>query len=143
GSSADASIESTLHSSKGNGSSLPAGVREEMENSFGNDFSGVRIHDDTESRQMSKGLNAQAFTYGQDIFFDRGKFSPGSREGKSLLAHELTHVVQQRNVVQRQPAPAPAKPKLPALNYKSAKAQNTSFSSPDSLGWGTKLETVA
>lgn len=63
-----------------------------MEPSFGADFSGVRIHTDAES--LNRSLNARAFTTGQDIFFSRDSYKPGTSSGRELLAHELTHVVR-------------------------------------------------
>ncbi|HZW65419.1 MAG TPA: DUF4157 domain-containing protein [Hanamia sp.] len=90
-------IESCLSSSKGGGSTLPAATLEQMEGSFGADFSNVRIHNDSSAVQMSRDLNAQAFTHGGDIYFNSGKYDPNSRGGKHLLAHELTHVVQQNS----------------------------------------------
>ena len=99
---ASPSIEKSLQSSKGSGSPLPNATRQRMESGFGADFSAVRIHDDTSARQMSKGLNAQAFTHGNDIYFNSGKYDTNSKGGQRLLAHELTHVVQQgKNVVRR------------------------------------------
>jgi hypothetical protein len=98
------SVESTLHSSKGSGSPLPTSTRRQMEGGFGADFSGVRIHDDNSAKQMSKDLHAQAFTHGKDIYFNSGKYDPQSTGGKRLLAHELTHVVQQNKGVAGQPA---------------------------------------
>ena len=92
---APSNIESRLSSSKGGGSTLPAATREQMESSFGADFSNVRIHNDSSAVQMSRELNAQAFTHGSDIYFNSGKYDANSEGGKHLLAHELTHVVQQ------------------------------------------------
>jgi hypothetical protein len=89
------SLESHLNSSRGSGSSLPEDTRAQMESSFGIDFSGVRIHTDGSAVQMNKDLRAQAFTHGSDIYFNSGKYNPESTEGKKLLAHELTHTVQQ------------------------------------------------
>ncbi len=66
-----------------------------MERRFGVDFRGVRVHTDSNAVQMNKELNAQAFTYGRDIYFGAGRYNPGTSTGKRLLAHELTHVVQQ------------------------------------------------
>jgi len=95
-------IESRLSSSKGGGSSLPAATREQMGNSFGADFSGVRIHSDSSAAHLSQDLGAHAFTHGSDIYFNSGKYDTGSHQGKHLLAHELTHVVQQNpNGIQR------------------------------------------
>ncbi len=92
---ASSDIESQLSTSKGGGSSLPDEVRSFMEPRIGADFGSVRVHTDSEAVQMNQDLNAQAFTHGSDIYFGAGKYSPNSSDGKRLLAHELTHVVQQ------------------------------------------------
>ncbi len=63
--------------------------------SFGADFSGVRVHTDSEADALNQQLSARAFTTGQDIFFREGEYSPGSDSGRELIAHELTHAVQQ------------------------------------------------
>jgi hypothetical protein len=79
------------------GSPLPAGSRQEMEGAFGSDFSSVRVHTSSEAAQLSQSLKARAFTYGDHIFFDHGNYDPESASGKELLAHELTHTIQQRD----------------------------------------------
>ncbi|MFN9954029.1 MAG: DUF4157 domain-containing protein, partial [bacterium] len=79
----------------GGGSPLSMQVRGQMEASFGVDFSGVRVHAGADAAAMAASVDAKAFTHGQDIFFAKGQFAPGSTPGKELLAHELTHVVQQ------------------------------------------------
>ena len=84
-----------LNSTKGSGSPLPSGTNSFMSNAFGSDFSHVRVHTDSKAQQMNQGLNARAFTHGSDVYFNRGEYNPGSFEGKRLLGHELTHVVQQ------------------------------------------------
>ena len=89
------SLESRLNSSKGGGSSLPEGTRSQMEGAFGTDFSSVRVHTDSSAVQMNKELGAHAFTHGSDIYFNAGKYDTGSSDGQRLLAHELTHTVQQ------------------------------------------------
>lgn len=89
------SLSAQLTKSAGSGSRLPLLVRNQMENSFGADFSQVNIHTDNAAIQMNKDLHAQAFTHGADIYFNKGKYDPSSSGGKRLLAHELTHVVQQ------------------------------------------------
>ena len=89
-------LEQQLNSSKGGGSSLSDGVRSFMEPRFGTDFGNVKIHTDSNAVQMNQSIQAQAFTHGGDIYFNSGKYSPDTNEGKSLLAHELTHVVQQQ-----------------------------------------------
>ncbi len=102
------SIENTLASQKGGGSPLDEDVRSFMEPRFGNDFSGVRVHTGSNAVQMNKELHAQAFTHGSDVYFNEGKYNPGSNSGKQLLAHELTHVVQQTGAkkLQRKPVPS-------------------------------------
>lgn len=92
---ASSNLESQLSSSKGGGSPLSDEVRSFMEPRFGADFSQVRVHTDSEAVQMNRDLSAQAFAHGSDIYFGAGKYNPGSSDGKRLLAHELTHVVQQ------------------------------------------------
>ncbi|MDB4881868.1 MAG: hypothetical protein JWL95_634, partial [Gemmatimonadetes bacterium] len=77
------------------GRPLDAGTRVDMQTRFGRDFSGVRVHDGPESEQSARDVNARAYTVGSHIVFDANRFSPGTHEGRRLLAHELTHVVQQ------------------------------------------------
>ncbi|MFQ5433400.1 MAG: DUF4157 domain-containing protein [Anaerolineae bacterium] len=88
-------IEQSIQSARGSGQSLPSNVRAPMENAFGTDFSGVKVHTDSQSDTLNQSLQARAFTTGQDIFFRQGEYNPGSSGGQELLAHELTHVVQQ------------------------------------------------
>jgi len=88
-------IGERLSRTKFGGSSLPDKVRSSMESRFGVDFSQVRIHTDSNTVQMAQELNAAAFTNGRDIFFNSGRYDPHSQSGKRLLAHELTHVIQQ------------------------------------------------
>jgi hypothetical protein len=79
------------------GTPLPAGLRADMEGRFGHDFGDVRIHNDGAAHESAKSVNAQAYTVGSNIVFQRDKYDPASDAGKHMLAHELTHVVQQRN----------------------------------------------
>lgn len=88
-------FEQTLSSAKGSGSALPGETREFMESRFNADFSGVRIHTGATAQSMSSNIHAQAFAYGNDIYFNEGKFSPHTGSGRTLLAHELTHTIQQ------------------------------------------------
>jgi hypothetical protein len=88
-------FEQSLASSKGGGSALPVDTREFMESRFNADFSGVRIHTGAEARSMSSDIHAQAFAHGNDIYFNDGKYAPHTEGGKTLLAHELTHTIQQ------------------------------------------------
>jgi hypothetical protein len=104
------SFEQTLSSSKGSGSALPGDTRQFMESRFNADFSGIRIHAGSTAEHLSSSVNAQAFTHGNDIYFNKGKFSPHSADGRALLAHELTHTIQQgggkSNITRKNSAPA-------------------------------------
>lgn len=95
-------MESQLSQLQGGGRQMPEGLRNMMESGFGQDFSQVRLHTDSEAASMSSSIHAKAFTLGNDIYFNRGQFSPETTEGQRLVAHELTHVVQgSRKVVGR------------------------------------------
>jgi hypothetical protein len=77
------------------GRPLDAATRVFFEQRFGNKFSRVRIHTDAKAAESARALKARAYTVGNDIVFDEGRLAPGTYEGRRLLAHELTHVVQQ------------------------------------------------
>ncbi|QHT70503.1 DUF4157 domain-containing protein [Rhodocytophaga rosea] len=98
---ASESISQQIGSRKGNGSPLPGSTKSFIEERFGADFNDVRVHTDGQAIQLSQQLNAQAFATGNDIYFNQGKYSPESSDGKHLLAHELTHVVQQNAGIQQ------------------------------------------
>jgi hypothetical protein len=87
-----ASIGSPTNSSQ----TLPTSVRNFYESRFGHNFNHIRIHTDSNAAEMSRELGAQAFTHGRDLYFGAGRYSPDSPSGKKLLAHELTHTIQQR-----------------------------------------------
>ena len=93
--SAPPQLSSNIEQSAGKGRSMPDKTLSQMQSSFGEDFSNVNIHTDQDAVAMNKELGAQAFTHGRDIYFNSGKYNPENTEGKKLLAHELTHVVQQ------------------------------------------------
>lgn len=82
---------------KGGGSPLDLDTRADMESRIGADFSDVRVHTDGAANSSARSVNAQAYTVGSDIVFQSGNYDPGSDSGKHMLAHELTHVVQQRS----------------------------------------------
>ncbi|MEJ2430601.1 MAG: DUF4157 domain-containing protein, partial [Deltaproteobacteria bacterium] len=88
-------VEQVLQRVRGGGQPLDSTVRNQMESAFGANLSRVRIHTDGEADELNQTLQARAFTTGQDIFFRRGEYDPGSSSGRELLAHELTHVMQQ------------------------------------------------
>lgn len=92
---AGSEFESGLAAASGGGAPLPDSVRSFMEPRFGTDFSGVRIHTGGNSEHLNRQVSAQAFTHGRDIFMGEGTYAPDSASGRHLLAHELTHVVQQ------------------------------------------------
>lgn len=79
----------------GGGHALDDSTRAFMESRFGRDFGDVRVHDDGAAHQAADQLQADAFTTGRDIYFNRGQYAPGSPSGQALLAHELAHVAQQ------------------------------------------------
>jgi len=89
-------LEMSIRQAQGDGNFLPEQVREPIEQVFGTDFSKVRIHTDAVSHRQNQALKANAFTTGQDIFFREGAYNPGNNQGRELLAHELTHVMQQK-----------------------------------------------
>ena len=94
----DPQVEQSIQQKQGGGQALPNSLRTSMEGAFGADFSGVRVHNDTEADSLNDSMQARAFTTGQDIYLRKGEYKPGSSTGQELLAHELTHVVQQNPV---------------------------------------------
>jgi hypothetical protein len=102
GGEASTDLESAIQSARGSGQSLDANLQQSMGQAMGADFSGVKVHTDSQSDQLNKSIQAKAFTTGQDLFFRQGAYEPSSRGGQELIAHELTHVVQQNGgAVQR------------------------------------------
>lgn len=98
----DAGVEQAIESQRGGGQAMSADVQRSFGEAFGADFSNVRIHTGTESDQLNAAVGARAFTTGSDVFFREGEYQPDTSEGKRLLAHELTHTIQQ-NAVSRKP----------------------------------------
>lgn len=98
-----ADTQTAIQNKAGGGQPLSGEVRGYMEPRFGADFGNVRVHTDAESASLNNQLGARAFTYQNHIFFSRNQYQPGSSEGKQLLAHELTHTIQQGQAVQRSP----------------------------------------
>jgi hypothetical protein len=88
-------VQSQIRSARGGGRPLDRTVGSQVGGALGADFSGVKVHTDSQSDNLNRSLSAQAFTTGSDIFFSQGAYNPGTHSGKQLLAHELTHVVQQ------------------------------------------------
>ncbi len=92
-------IESRINSLKGGGQPLDPATRSFFEPRFGHDFSHVRVHADGSAAETANSVNAKAFTLGSNVVFGSGEYQPGSDQGRRLLSHELTHVVQQKNRV--------------------------------------------
>jgi len=90
-----APLAQRLQQRRGLGQPMPKAQRAFFEPRFGRDLSGVRLHTDAEAQALSGQISARAFTFGQNIFFNRGEFRPEAAEGRHLLAHELTHTLQQ------------------------------------------------
>lgn len=86
----------TITSQEGAGQPLSPGDRSFFESRLGHDLGSVRIHDDSSARAAARDVQAQAFTYGQDVYFAAGRYQPGTASGRELLAHELAHTIQQR-----------------------------------------------
>jgi len=92
----DADIEAHIRSLRGSGQSLPESERNFFESRLGYDFSPVRVHTGDQAAEAAQNLKARAFTMGRDIVFGPGQYAPGTESGRCLLAHELTHTIQQR-----------------------------------------------
>ena len=88
-------VETQIDTLRGGGQPLPESMRAHFEPRFGHDFSGVRLHTGTDAARLARSINAKAFTIGQDVAFGAGQYSPETNTGQRLLAHELTHTIQQ------------------------------------------------
>jgi hypothetical protein len=89
-------VEAAISGARGSGSALDPGVRDKVAPSLGDSLTDVRVHHDEASDTMARAVAARAFTVGADVFFAKGEYRPRTPGGEKLLAHELTHVVQQR-----------------------------------------------
>ena len=116
---------SAIMSARSGGQALSGDVRSRFEGFFGADLGGVKVHNDGTSDNLCRSINAEAFTTGNDVFFSSRSFKPGSSSGDHLLAHELTHVVQQGNApaLARRATPDIQREKgLPSEDGKATKA---------------------
>lgn len=99
-------VSSYVNSLNGKGNPLPAKTNHFFSARMGYDFSNVKLHTNKEAAESAKAVNAKAYTVGNNVVFNEGQYNEESGEGKQLMAHELTHVVQQNNsTVQRTPTP--------------------------------------
>lgn len=135
-----ASVSNSFGRGLGGGSPLPEASREHFESRFARDFGDVRVHTGPEAERSARSVGARAFTKGRDVVFDAGEYAPGTRRGDRLLAHELTHVVQQRSGsgggAQLQKQPAGEQPATPAAQPAAA-AQTPARA--DVLSWRSVL----
>jgi hypothetical protein len=90
------SVEKAISSSRGSGASLDKGVQEKFAPQLGDSLSDVKVHSDSTADALARSVSARAFATGSDVYFAQGEYQPGTASGDKLLAHELTHVVQQR-----------------------------------------------
>jgi len=113
-------VDKNLKSSKGSGNQMEKSTKKTMEYGFGYNFENVSIHTDSTAIQMNKELGAHAFTHGNDIYFNKDKYKPATKEGKHLLAHELTHTIQQeKSTIKKKGKKKCNKSILPNLRQKS------------------------
>lgn len=120
--------EQTVRSSLGRGKPLPKSTRSFFEPRFGRDFSDVRIHTGQRATQAARSIEARAFTLGSNIAFSKGEYRPASREGRQLLAHELTHVIQQSQ------GPVSRHPSLQRAYYTESDAEYNEAKEPEIEG---------
>jgi hypothetical protein len=109
----------------GGGSPMAPELRSEMEARLGHDFSDVRVHTDSAADASARSVQAHAYTVGSDVVFQRGMYDPSSNEGKKMLAHELTHVTQQRaGEVDGSPAAGGIRVSDPSDRFERAAVEN-------------------
>ncbi len=132
-------IDSYVGSLSSSGQQLPQSSRNFFEPRFGHDFSGVRVHNDAAAAKSAESINALAYTTGNNIVFNSGQFSPGSAGGDRLLAHELTHVIQQQTTqptASLQKAPGLSNPQPPpSTEMKQSVTENISNAPPQYANW--------
>jgi hypothetical protein len=101
-------VAAALATRSGAGTPLPTSARAQFEPLFGTAFPNVRIHTDAEAGHLARSIDARAFTSGQNVYFAPGQYNERSTQGRRLLAHELTHTVQQRNSAHGSPGQVPS-----------------------------------
>lgn len=131
-------VQEGIEQSRGAGLPLSQPTQEGMESSFGVDFSGVRVHTDSNAQSMNQQLNSRAFTHGSDIYFNSGEYQPDADSGRHLLAHELTHVVQQNPGLMRKTRDTSSTPNISTTDNKQIQASR-SFGPVDFMPKGTTI----
>jgi hypothetical protein len=89
-------VEAAISRTRGGGQNLDDNTRQNVGGQLGDSLADVRVHTDDHANQLASSVSARAFTTGTDVYFAKGEHNPASTDGQQLLAHELTHVVQQR-----------------------------------------------
>ncbi|MEB3294999.1 MAG: DUF4157 domain-containing protein [Synechococcales bacterium] len=146
-------VEASIQAARGQGQAIPDHFRQPLEQAFQSDFSNVRIHTDEQASQLNQALQAKAFTTGRDIFFRQGEYNPNSQQGQELIAHELTHVIQQNqapshvdNSIQRAEAEEReltfAEKRALLEKHMAARAQQQQLISENKQGQGMAEELV-
>ncbi|HLK56933.1 MAG TPA: DUF4157 domain-containing protein [Chthonomonadaceae bacterium] len=120
---------------KSSGSPLDAGTRTFMESRFGHDFSDVRVHTDSRAAESAQAVDALAYTVGQNIVFGTGKYAPTTQDGRKILAHELTHTVQQD-------AGSPVIPSRLEVSNRSDRAEQEAEATASALTQGEQITPV-
>ncbi|HWR89171.1 MAG TPA: DUF4157 domain-containing protein, partial [Dissulfurispiraceae bacterium] len=136
------SAESSLGALKGQGEPFSSSLRAFFEPRFAADFGPVRIHTSAESDRLNQQLNARAFTMGHDIFFRRGQYDPHGSRGRGLIAHELTHVLQQKGRSESSQAVQTSGGTARTLGEGSTKTPAVSSASPEA-GMLLQLQEMA
>ena len=141
GMAATPNLENSIQGARGSGQPLDENIRQPMEKAFGGvDFSQVKVHNDAQSDQLNQSIQARAFTTGQDVFFRGGEYNPGSRGGQELIAHELTHVVQQTGAIQRKVKTGT--PSSRTLDFITMKRKHIQLKGDDKYGhWWTEIDS--
>ncbi len=127
----DEELENQISQSRGHGKPMAPDVQGSMEQNFGADFSGVQLHTDSNAAQMNQQLGSKAFANGSDIYFNGGQYQPNSKDGKHLLAHELTHVVQQGAAVQKKEETPSSRALRSLIKGKASTASNSKLFKKD------------
>lgn len=118
----DPYLQREIEATRGHGQRLPAAIAQRAQPQHRNVIDDVRVHTDAHAAQLSRSLNAEAFTLGRDVYFGDGAYQPGSSGGDQLLAHELTHVAQQQNTTGAAPGKLQVGPSNNAFENQAERA---------------------
>jgi hypothetical protein len=136
-------VETAIEQTRGGGQPLAPKIRDPMERAFGADFSGVRIHADAQSDRLNHFIKAKGFTTGKDIYFRRGAYNTESLDGQRVIAHELTHVVQQKSTeVPRKSSEPESVSKSVISPYGSTGQLVTCSPAVGGVGYGDSIQRV-